>query len=516
MLNVLLVDDEKLERVLIRKGYNWEENGFNIVGEAASGEDALEYINYHNVDIVITDINMPGMDGLQFTEKLLQKNPKCRVVIVTGFREFEYARKAIKLGVDEFLLKPVNIKEISEVMTKIKTEIAKVNEEESKVAKLKESAEKNYDILRESFLLRLVENRIGEEEATKKLEAYNCSDLVDGCVCINVKIKDAQENQNYKNVYEFIQKQNNENSLSFIHFMHNIVMFFTKTDVSKCIDYANDLHNKLNNMGITATIGVSEKNSEFNGIPTAYGQANKAIGVSVLLGRNKVVTFSEYQEIMKKNSSKKEIDWDEFSDAIINCRREEVLKYVSDYTEIIKAEKIPDEEYLKLMAMTIILRASSTLNKYGTNIYQLASEEEVFQNVREIRTIDDTSECVIKYIKQVCDYHEKKRSCKRKNVIKDALDYVNRNLYNPELSLKKVASDLYINDSYLSREFKKTYGVSFIEYISQKRIEASKKLLKETELKVYEVAEKIGFKDSHYFCICFKKQTGQTVKEYRA
>lgn len=337
------------------------------------------------------------------------------------------------------------------------------------------------------------------------METYNCSDLVDGCVCINVKIKDAQENQNYKKVYEFIQKQNNENSLSFIHFMHNIVMFFTKTDVSKCIDYANDLHNKLNNMGITATIGVSEKNSEFNGIPTAYGQANKAIGVSVLLGRNKVVTFSEYQEIMKKNSSKKEIDWDEFSDAIINCRREEVLKYVSDYTEIIKAEKIPDEEYLKLMAMTIILRASSTLNKYGTNIYQLASEEEVFQNVREIRTIDDISECVIKYIKQVCDYHEKKRSGKRKNVIKDALDYVNRNLYNPELSLKKVASDLYINDSYLSREFKKTYGVSFIEYISRKRIEASKKLLKETELKVYEVAEKIGFKDSHYFCICFLK-----------
>ena len=80
MLNVLLVDDEKLERVLIRKGYNWEENGFNIVGEAASGEDALEYINYHNVDIVITDINMPGMDGLQFTEKLLQKNPKCRCI----------------------------------------------------------------------------------------------------------------------------------------------------------------------------------------------------------------------------------------------------------------------------------------------------------------------------------------------------------------------------------------------------------------------------------------------------
>ena len=133
-----------------------------------------------------------------------------------------------------------------------------------------------------------------------------------------------------------------------------------------------------------------------------------------------------------------------------------------DYVNQAMEEKIPDEEYLKLMAMTIIMRASSTLNKYGTNIYQLASEEEVFHNVREIRSMTDTSECVIKYIKQVCDYHEKKRSGKRTNVIKDALDYVNRNLYNQDLSLKKVATDLYINDSYLSREFKKTYGISFI------------------------------------------------------
>ena len=83
MLNVLLVDDEKLERVLIHKGYSWEENGFRIVGEAASGKEALEYMAYHHVDIVVTDINMPVMDGLEFSEKLLEKYPKCKVVIET-------------------------------------------------------------------------------------------------------------------------------------------------------------------------------------------------------------------------------------------------------------------------------------------------------------------------------------------------------------------------------------------------------------------------------------------------
>ena len=169
MLNVLLVDDEKLERILIHKGYSWEENGFRIVGEAASGKEALEYMAYHHVDIVVTDINMPVMDGLEFSEKLLEKYPKCKVVIVTGFREFEYARKAIKLGVEEFLLKPINIKELAEVMNNLKNKLAKIKEEASKVAKLKESVEKNYDILKESLLLRLVEKRIDEEEALKKM-----------------------------------------------------------------------------------------------------------------------------------------------------------------------------------------------------------------------------------------------------------------------------------------------------------------------------------------------------------
>lgn len=515
MLNVLLVDDEKLERVLIRKGYKWEENGFKIVGEAASGKEALEYINYHEVDIVVTDINMPGMDGLQFTEALLKAHPKCRVVIITGFREFEYARKAINLGVDEFLLKPINIKEISEVMAKLKEEINQRNKEATEVAKLKESMENNYDILKESFLLRLVENRIDEEEAVKKMDTYNCKELIDGCVCIDVKIKDNQEEENYKKVYELVQNQNNDNMITFVHFMHNIIIYFVNKDLDECINYAEALHKKLNKIGITATIGISGENIGFCGIASAYGQADKALGVSVLLGRNRVVTYSEYQEVMKQNNSKIELDWDKFAEAINNCREEEMLKYIKDYIEVIKKGKIADEEYLKLMTMTIILCAGSTLNKYGINLYQLINEEDVFKDVRAIRSVTDALECAKEYIKIVYDYHNQKKSKRNKNVIEDALEYVNRNLYNSELSLKKAATDLYINESYLSREFKKTYGVSFIEYVSEKRIEASKKILKQTDLKVYEVAEKVGFKDSHYFCICFKKQTGKTVKEYR-
>ena len=112
---------------------------------------------------------------------------------------------------------------------------------------------------------------------------------------------------------------------------------------------------------------------------------------------------------MKQNNSKIELDWDKFAEAINNCREEEMLKYIKDYIEVIKKGKIADEEYLKLMTMTIILRAGSTLNKYGINLYQLINEEDVFKDVRAIRSVTDALECAKEYIKIVYDYHNQKK-----------------------------------------------------------------------------------------------------------
>ena len=137
-LKVLLVDDEKLERILIRKGFPWEENGFEIIGEAESGRDALEFIRTRRPDLVLTDISMANTDGLEFTERLMEKFPGIHVVMITGYREFDYARQAVKLGVDDFLLKPINVTEVGKVVEKIKAEIFQKRE----VLKEKEEWEK--------------------------------------------------------------------------------------------------------------------------------------------------------------------------------------------------------------------------------------------------------------------------------------------------------------------------------------------------------------------------------------
>lgn len=131
--SVIIIDDEKLERVLIINAFNWEENGFSIVGDFSSGADALKFLEENEVDIVLTDINMPKMDGLAFVENAQKTFPdyETRYIIVTGFRDFEYARKAVKLGVKDFLLKPVDFSELGETVNKIREEIIGASDEKN-------------------------------------------------------------------------------------------------------------------------------------------------------------------------------------------------------------------------------------------------------------------------------------------------------------------------------------------------------------------------------------------------
>jgi len=181
-IKVLLVDDEKLERVLIRKGYDWEANGFEIIGEASSGEEALEFFSIKEPDIILTDINMPYMDGLELTEKIREHAYKCRVVIVTGYRDFEYARRAIKLGVKDFILKPVNISDIAKIVENLKEELDQEIGYTQEYHQLKMTATENQDILIESFLQRLVGRNIEEDEATRKLQMYGFDRLLKNCI----------------------------------------------------------------------------------------------------------------------------------------------------------------------------------------------------------------------------------------------------------------------------------------------------------------------------------------------
>jgi two-component system response regulator YesN len=311
----LLVDDEKLERVLIRKGYDWKANGFEIIGEASSGEEALEFFKRKEPDIVITDINMPYMDGLALTEKIREQSSKCRVIIVTGYREFEYARRALQLGVNDFILKPVNINDVATLVEGIKEELSQEEGHSKEYSKLKETAKENQDIVMESFLQRLVENHIDEEEAIHKLQMYSFDSLLEQCICINIKPYLKQTTKELgtlsfsKQIRTLIEKSKYRYVVSFVHYLCNIIIYLKEDDIEQATKIAKQIKDQINQeWNIDVDIGISQINQGFTGISRAYRQAEKAISASIILGRNSCITYDEYAQIKMQNQGNTEID----------------------------------------------------------------------------------------------------------------------------------------------------------------------------------------------------------------
>lgn len=516
---VLIVDDEKLERVLIRKGYAWEDNGFEILGEASNGFEALELLNIMNPDIIITDINMPHMDGLMLTEEIRKRNYQCRIIIVTGYREFDYARRAIKLGVNDFLLKPVNIHDLKEVVEGLRKELILEENHIREFTSLKEKVSENEDIIKQSFMQLLVEGRVTEDEAIYKLKSYQLEELINHCICINVKLhsKKAATHPTIDYINELIGKINMLHKvIVFQHYLSNYILFLMDNTMEEAIRIATTIKNAINDdLKMEAVIGISNLESKYSGISKAYKQSEKALTASVILGTNAIISYDEYGMIKKSNNSTRDINWKDFIFQIENCVLENVYEYINEYSKNMREAGVTDSAYLRLMTMNMLSKASVVLTKQGMSLGQLIDDDRVYEEVLKVETIKEMNIVLKKLLKEILLYLDSLRGKKRNKLIDEALHYIEEHLFESSLSLKSVANQIFVNESYLSRIFKSEVGESFIEYVTKKRIEQSILLLNTTDLKAYEIADKIGICDPHYFSICFKKYTGVTVKEYK-
>jgi two-component system response regulator YesN len=417
-------------------------------------------------------------------------------------------------------LKPVNINEIAEIAFKLKEKISQEARRVQVVEQLKESVRKDQDIVMESFFQRLVEKRITDEEARRKLMLYNCEKLMESCICINIKLKEEPNEEEFrkshKKILEIIKQNQYPDSVYFTHYLQNIILYIAGRNYEEVTKLAYSLHEQVGeNIGVHTTIGISLYHEEFAGISQAYEESKLALSVSVYLGRNRCVTFREYEEVMSQNENRDEFDWEEFLFAVTNGLTERTKIYIAEYVNLIRSAKVTDMEYIRLMTMDILTRGGTTLHKYGISMTQLIGEEQLYQEVRKINTVEEVGIYLEKAIGMIMEYHEAKKIKQGNKVVEEAVSFIDDNLCDPELSLRLVASKIFSNESYLSRVFKKEKGFNLIEYITKKRIEESIRLLNTTDLKVYEIAEQIGFRDSHYFSICFKKQTGVTVKEFK-
>lgn len=531
MYTLIIADDEFDIRKAIVKTIDWTALGFEIVGEAENGREAVELIEAKNPDVVITDIKMPFVDGIELTKSIRETNPMTKVVFLTGFDEFEYALSAIKLSVFEYLLKPISSKNLIETMTKIKLRLDEEIRQIHDVELLKETYNENMPLMRFELLVSLINNSNEIKNLGEKAERRGINLKGGTYTVFTVKLdkKSIQSSSlktddieliliSVRNMAKTIAKKYVSSEV-FIY-DENVVAIISDTKESigqYSYILINELHQSIiKHYNILSAIGVSNPFSDLKNTHEAYQSSISALhyafvsedGGIIYIGdfepRNAIMFLYDEARELRLQSIIKAGDiptLDEFAD--------EIFKEISD-----KKATLADCQICILGIFSDILKLAKTvMPDYEANIpgsLDFISEMYKKESLDEMKTWFST---VCKQIAEAIGTNRKDSSGILAN---EAYDYLKLNYSDPGISLKSVSERLFISPGYLSTAFKKETGETFSDCLIRLRMENAMELLQASGLKIFEISGRVGYTDQHYFSYCFKKYYGQSPNETRS
>lgn len=532
MYRVLLVDDEVLTREAISENVKWNELGFELCGACADGREATEYIKKSCPDLVLTDICMPHMDGLGLAKYIHENYPDIKVVIISGYDDFDYAKQALTYQVTEYILKPITSYELSEVLHRIKEKLDKENRENSNILKIQQAYNKNMPIIKERFLNHLIYGQNMKDDILVKLKEVD--NMLKGkyyCVALIEEDNYAAFFKNFPKVDEMLARFAIFNvaqeivkdafcGLAFQNSDEKTVIIFEENS-EKCLeDKAAEITGQIRaaikeylEIETSAIIGRSVEGLQK--ISQSYENAKSALEYKFMMGSNRTI-FGKDIPVKKEEAPIQANKWiDRLIIAVKANQTEEMAEIVNDFFSALRSAYLSKNRiYINIQraVLTIIMTLDETDSEENSDIMQ--KEKEFLINMYEQKHLEDVERDFLTFCSCVSDKLSAERDsyCKKQAV--KALDYIEKNYGNHEISLNTVCTYLAMSTSYFSSVFKNVTGETFIESLTKKRMEKAKALIEGTSLKAYEIADMVGYTDPHYFSAAFKKATGFTPTEY--
>lgn len=530
-IGVVVVDDEPLEINLIKKCIDWKIFSMEIVGEAQNAISGLELVERLSPDILVTDINMPIIDGIKFSEMVIQRRPKTKIVILSGYDDFKYAQKSIKIGVSDFLLKPINDDEVFKTVSKLKNIIDYERESSNEYDLLKKQLSDNLPYIKEKFLIELLSGNFENEEIMDKALFLGLRFKYQSVQIAAIEInKSSIDNDNVDTGIYFIRNikimnmikeffQENEFIYVFYDTLNRIIILNNNENVD-ILEKCETLKTKIvDNTQYSVSIGLGGIKKHVCGIRSSYKEALDALKYRVTVGNNMVILYERINSCGSNNNNKHDVNElnEKMCFYIKSGLYDKAAFLVDKYFENVDLECKNNLKDIRIIAMNIISINFKTLIGIGINntdeIYnsQIAS----FNEILLLDTLPDIIKFLHKILFKSIKIISDQQTSKIDDMIIKAKKYIDDNLQNNKLSLSIIAKHLYLNPSYLSRMFKKEIGISFVEYLTKIRMERAIELLKGGDMKAFEIADKIGISDSNYFSTCFKKYTGLSISEYK-
>ena len=509
MRNVFLVDDDVFVRKGIQTLVKWEELGFQVCGEADNGEDALEQILEIQPDLVLTDIRMPVVDGLSLIERAIEQmdNPPSFIVI-SGYNDFKYAQKALRFGVQDFLLKPVDQDELHETLERVAKNIAIKNQSMGNIQKMEAvSIVKNY-LMEEPEInnVREIEHPImGAKEYTFLKVEVNGLDL------------------DYPHVEAEIEKQ-----LEAYHSLEKIA--FYEDGIGYYCVVLTDHFLSSNNLTLEKFIGQLQKQltmriqqpikiyegktvEKLEELNESYRIARNAIQYKYLLSNIDVIRPS-----MVKDKQVYFIDLEqEVYDRMIEYMEENDLEMLEKQVQTMLLLGV-EKQFAKDAFKTVVNRFNHEVLTLLKEVDGYESKLEEFNTMLEWDrypvTLQQLEEIWFRFLSECSTILFELNQNHVKGTIYQIKKYIHAHFHQP-ITMKSIANKFYINPVYMGQLFKKTYGIYFKDYVLQVRIQEAKRLLRQSDMRIYEVAEKVGFNNPDYFVTQFEKIVGKTPSQYR-
>jgi len=536
MIDMLIVDDEYHIREGIKYGIDWKKYGINICGVAASGLEALDMLEQYTPNIIATDIRMPDMDGLELLEIINKKYSNVKVILISGYKDFQYAQTAVSLNAFCYILKPIDHNELLQKVIEAKQLIEEQLEKVKRDEDIKKRLEENISILRGNFFIELVKGkRINPVELQKKSEFLDV-DLSGPqyVICIlepEVRPGYQDEIDVYgESLYRAAVMNITEDVMGdgYKTYVFNlgdrIGLLICGKNISKGIlkEKCEKIIGQVNNeIGISLTVGMGNIYGSIERIPASYKEALNAIEYRIVVGNNLVIPAESVYINQKEKAVK-----NQFLDTLRNCEDDLIMAIKSDnrdsitiiLNEIIEAlhesmkSNIQEKDHIIFLVSFLITKIMFVLD---INISILFGEEEdPVNSMKNMQTIDELENYIImRFDRILMEFREKSKS-HNGFLVKQTMDYISKNIYT-DISLVKVADHLSTHPNYLSKIFKQKTGESFVEYVIKMKMNEAKHLLRNSNNKVYEIANMLQYKDVGHFARTFKRIFGVLPTEYR-
>ena len=535
MLRVFLVEDESIIRETLRDTVPWAQYGYSFAGEAGDGEMALPLIRQVKPDVLITDIRMPFMDGLALSELVSREFPEMKIIIISGYDDFEYARQAISIGVDRYLLKPITKKALLDVLEELKEKIEGERANRSYLAQFHREAEEYEQYTRRVFFERMVAGQLSVQEIYESAAKLDI-DLRAQCYALaffSVLPEPSASAEAYSEPGARLRDALLEHFLKYPEYIllrWNLTTYavLLKGETAqmeelarRCVDTVR-VQYAAHAPEQSWYVAVGRPTQRLSTLPACFEEVSRLWAYRHILPQQHVLTADTVSFLTgtgSGNSHLDQLDAGKVDPAILlgvmqSASAQEIPSFTDEYmhsVEVALSSK-PFCQYLMLDLRFTAARFAGTLGVSQLEAFApLSCLDLVGRNV----TAADLKRYFSAILLRMVELRDQASSSQCRSLLKQAVAYIDRHYTEESLSLNQVAREVNISANYLSAVFSQEIGATFTEYVTGKRMDRAKELLRTTDKRSGEVAAAVGYKDPHYFSFLFKKTQGCTPRDYR-